>query len=55
MERQGRRFKAYKANITRVIRHLALIRRRRSIKLRPNTIDSGSNIRSRSKMAIRTQ
>jgi hypothetical protein len=55
MERQGRRFKAYEANTTRVIRHSALIGRRRSIESRPDTVDGGSDIRSGSEMATRTQ
>jgi hypothetical protein len=54
IERQGQRFKAYKANIIRVIKHLALIGRQRSIKLRLNTVDNRSNIRSGFEMAIRT-
>jgi hypothetical protein len=43
--------KAYKANIIRIIRHLICFEKRRSIKLGSNVIDSGSDIRSRSKAA----
>ena len=48
----GRReLKAYKANIIRIIRHPICFKKRRSIKLGSNTIDSGSDIKSRSKAA----
>ena len=43
--------KAYKANIMRIIRYLIYSKKRGSIKLGSNAIDSGSDIRSRSKAA----
>jgi hypothetical protein len=43
--------KAYKANIIRIIRHLIYSEKRRSIKLRSNTIDGGSDIKSGFKAA----
>jgi len=42
--------KAYKANIIRIIRHLIYSKKHRSIKSRSNTIDGGSNIKSKSKV-----
>ena len=51
MEDGRREPKAYKANIIRIIRHLIYSKKHRSIKSRSNTIDGGSNIRSRSKAA----
>ena len=48
----GRReLKAYKANIIRIIRHLICLKKRKSIKSGSNTVNSGSDIRSRSKAA----
>jgi hypothetical protein len=43
--------KAYKANIMRIIRHLICLKKRRSIKLRSNAINGGSDIRSGFKVA----
>ena len=43
--------KAYKANIIRIIRYLICPKKRGSIKLRSNTIDGKSDIRSRFKAA----
>ena len=43
--------KAYKANTIRIIRHLICPKKRRSIKSGSNTVNSGSDIRSRSKAA----
>jgi hypothetical protein len=52
--KDGRREpKAYEANIMRIIRHLICPKKRRSIKLGSNTMDSGSDIRSRSEAAAR--
>ena len=41
--------KAYKANIIRIIRYLIYLKKRKSIKLRSNTIDNKSDIRNRFK------
>ena len=43
--------KAYKANTIRIIRHLICPKKRKSTKSRSNAIDSGSDIKSRSKAA----
>jgi hypothetical protein len=43
--------KAYKANIIRIIRHLIYPKKHRSTKLESDIIDSGSDVRSRSKAA----
>ena len=51
IEDRRREPKAYKANIIRIIRHPICFKKRRSIKLGSNTIDSGSDIKSRSKAA----
>jgi hypothetical protein len=51
MEDEWREPKAYKANIIRIIRHLICLKKRGSTKLGSNTIDSESNIRSKSKVA----
>jgi hypothetical protein len=53
MEYKEQRSKAYKANITRVIKHLTCLRRYKDNKSEPNTINSRSNIKSRSKVVIR--
>ena len=42
---------AYKANIIRIIRHLIYPKKCRSTKLGSNTVDSESDIRSKSKAA----
>jgi hypothetical protein len=43
--------KAYKANIIRIIRYLICLKKRGSIKSESNAINSGSDIKSRSKVA----
>jgi hypothetical protein len=48
IEDRWREPKAYKANIIRIIRHLICPKKRRSTKLRSNTIDNRSDIRSKS-------
>jgi hypothetical protein len=53
IENGRREPKAYKANIIRIIRHLIYSKKHKSIKLRSNTIDSRSNIRSGFKAAAR--
>jgi hypothetical protein len=42
--------KAYKANIIKIIRHLIYLKKRRSIKLKSNIINNGSNIKSKFKV-----
>jgi len=51
MEDRRREPKAYKANIMRIIRYLIYSKKRGSTKLRSNTINGGSDIRSGSKAA----
>ena len=51
MEDRRREPKAYKANIMRIIRYLIYSKKRGSTKLRSNTINGGSDIRSGSKVA----
>ena len=46
-----RELKVYKANIMRIIRYLIYSKKRGSTKLRSNTINGGSDIRSGSKAA----
>ena len=53
IEDRRREPKAYKANTIRIIRHLIYFEKHRSTKLGSNTIDGGSNIRSRSEVAAR--
>ena len=51
--KDGRREpKAYKANIIRIIRHLICLKKYKSIKLRFNIINSGSDIKSKFKTAM---
>ena len=49
IEDEWREPEAYKANIIRIIRHLIYLKKRRSIKLEFNIINSESDIKSRSK------
>jgi hypothetical protein len=51
IEDRRREPEAYKANIIRIIRHLICPKKYRSTKLRSDTIDSESDIKSRSKTA----
>ena len=48
IEDEQREPKAYKANTMRIIRHLIYSKKHGSTKLGSNTIDGGSDIRSRS-------
>jgi hypothetical protein len=48
IEDRWREPKAYKANIIRIMRYLICPKKRRSTKLRSNTIDNRSDIRSKS-------
>jgi hypothetical protein len=49
--KDGRREpEAYKANIIRIIRHLIYPKKRKSTKLRSNTINNRSDIKSESKV-----
>ena len=49
IEDRRREPKAYKTNTIRIIRHLIYPKKHRSTKLESNAINSGSDIKSRSK------